>query len=280
MVDKGVGAEWQGSGLKPPTFDGVEEHWLEWSFVMRASPGGQTAQSQGLLDAAEQRGDPDISNATVLHRIGAEGVDANRKMYFALVMSVKGSAQMIIRGVENQNGALAWRSLVKRYEPATAVRAQSIMTSILNVKQFPQTLAEFEQAHSEWERDIRRYETASGDVFNAGVKKSVFLQKAPKNIRTVLQMQSERSYDELVTTTIQYLQASTVYDDGYQRVPPPPKPTVQRDPNAMKVDALTRAHHKGKCQGGKGDGGKGGKHGSGKGVDGGKGYDGGVKGEK
>ncbi|CAK0889405.1 unnamed protein product, partial [Prorocentrum cordatum] len=206
------GAERQGFGLKPPTFDGNEETWTEWSFVMRAYLGGQTTQTLKLLEAVEQRADPDISMAETLHRLGAEGVTATKKMFFALVMTVKGSAQMLLtRSVEDQNGALARRALIKRCEPATAMSAQNIMTAVLNVKNFPSDQAGSEQYHSDWGRDTRRCETASGEVFNAGVKRSIYLQKAPKNIITVRQMQSERSYDELVATTIQmlYLQAAT-----------------------------------------------------------------------
>eukprot|EP00959_Pyramimonas_sp_CCMP1952_P092633 1938480-Pyramimonas_sp.AAC.1 len=75
---------------------------------------------------------------------------------------------MLIRSVEDQNGALAWRALIKRYELATAMRAQSITAAALNVKPFPSDLSRFEQYLSDWERDIRRYETASEEVFNAG----------------------------------------------------------------------------------------------------------------
>ena len=130
---------------------------------------------------------------------------ASTRMFFSLVITVKGLAQMILRGQEPHNGAACWRALCRRYELATAVRAQSIMTHILQVHVFPSSLADFEEKHGEWEQDIRRYEMASGEVFNAGVKKSIFLQRAPKTIGTVLQMQSERSYDELVATVIKFL---------------------------------------------------------------------------
>ncbi len=63
----------------------------------------------------------------------------------------------------------------------------------MNVGPFPTAIAEFEEKHGEWERDIRRYETASGEVFNSGVKKSISLQNAPKNLRVLLQMQSTRT---------------------------------------------------------------------------------------
>eukprot|EP00959_Pyramimonas_sp_CCMP1952_P166891 3487982-Pyramimonas_sp.AAC.1 len=120
------------------------------------------------------------------------------------------------------------------------------MAAILDVKPFPSDLAGFEQRRADWGRDIRRCETAFGEVFKAGVTESICLQKAQKSIRTVLQMQSERSYDELVSTAIQYLQASTVYENGYQQKwPTPPSPSGDggkgwRPAGAVEVDALSR----------------------------------------
>eukprot|EP00959_Pyramimonas_sp_CCMP1952_P207299 4336263-Pyramimonas_sp.AAC.1 len=74
---------------------------------------------------------------------------------------------MLIRSVEDQNGALAWRALIKRYEPATAFRAQISMAAIRNVKNSPSDLAGPEQCHSDWGHDIGRCKTAPGGVFNA-----------------------------------------------------------------------------------------------------------------
>ena len=51
----------------------------------------------------------------------------------------------------------------------------------------------------------QRTAAASGEIFNEGVKKSVYLSKAPKSIRTVLQLQSQQSFESLLATTIQYL---------------------------------------------------------------------------
>ena len=228
--------------FRPPNFDGLEESWQEWSFVMRAFLGGQHERSQELLEAAEAS--MDIALTNVLLVLGEDCSLANKKMYFALVMTAKGSAQMILRSVERHNGAACWRALCRRFEPATAVRAQSIMQGILNVGPFPATITEFEEKHGEWERDIKRYEAASGEVFNLGVKKSVFLQNAPKSLRVLLQMQSTRAYEELVGTTVQYLQVSTVYDGGVHKAD-------KSGANAMEVDALTRGGKTNKS-GGKG----------------------------
>ena len=209
-------AEDEGCLMKPPTFTGLESEWQEWSFVMRAYLAGKLGQGQALLTAADNlAGDPDISLAA-LGRASREAAQDSRKMFFTLVMTAKGPAQMVMRGQEQHNGAACWRALCQRYEPATAVRAQSIMSAVLTVPQFPDSLSEFEDKHGEWERDIRRYETASGELFNEGVRKTIFLQKAPTAIRTMLHLQSDRSYAELVATVVQYLQASTPHSSGQQ----------------------------------------------------------------
>ncbi|CAK0801788.1 unnamed protein product, partial [Prorocentrum cordatum] len=201
-------------------------------------------------------GGPDICMAEALHRLGGEGVTANEKMFCSLVMTVKGGAQILTRSAVNQGGALAWRALAKRSEPATSVRAHGIMASVPNVKQFPGAVAEFE--------------AESGEVFNAGVKKSTFLQKAPRNMRAELQVQSERCYDELVSATIQHLQAAAVYEGGYQRSQTAPSGSGAgrcRGSAAMGMGALTRRRGCKGDQKGKGKG-RGGQWGKGKGYDG------------
>ena len=107
-----AGAKWQGGGLKPPLYDGLEEHWQEWSLVMRAFLGGQALHSQSLLSATERRDGPDVSMSEVELRIGADGVMGNKNVFFTLVMKVQGSAQMINRGVEAQSGAAACRKII------------------------------------------------------------------------------------------------------------------------------------------------------------------------
>ena len=254
------GREDEAATLKPAIFSGLEPDWTEWSFVMKAYACSKLEHGEALLQAAEAIGDErDIGLAAIQARNAAAAQEAKR-FFFMLVMTVKGPGQAILRSVEASNGVEAWRALVKRYEPATAMRAQSIMQAVLSVSPFPATLAEFEERHGDWLADIRRYEVATGERFNEGVKKTVFLQKAPRAIRTMLHMQSDRSYTELVATVIQYLRAATPYAQGHQQQRQEPQRWgPARDPDAMEVDALTRGAGKGGKGGkdGKGDKGKG-----------------------
>ena len=81
--------------LKAPTFNGLEEAWHEWSFIMRAYIAGRLPQGQELIAAAEGTAS-DISNATIAVA-GEQLLQENKKLFFTLVMTAKGPAQAILR---------------------------------------------------------------------------------------------------------------------------------------------------------------------------------------
>ena len=97
-------------------------------------------------------------------------------------MNVRGPALAVIRGITEMNGALAWRALITRCAPNTAPRGQSLMSEILNVKPFPSELMAYEIALDEWQENIRKWESISGDRFNVSMKKAIFLDKAPSTV--------------------------------------------------------------------------------------------------
>ena len=68
-----------------------------------------------VLDAAEAADTRELSNTRIQTLMGDEGLEANKKMYVALVMTTMGSAQMILRGQERHNGAVCWPALCKRF---------------------------------------------------------------------------------------------------------------------------------------------------------------------
>ena len=110
--------------MKAPTFDGQEASWQEWCFVMRAYLAGKLERGQELVSIAEGTA-ADISNAVIVAADPTLAKDYKR-MFFMLVMTAKGSSQMVLRSQEAHNGAACWRALCRRFEPATAMRAQSI----------------------------------------------------------------------------------------------------------------------------------------------------------
>ena len=64
------------------------------------------------------------------------------------------------------------------------------MSTILNVKAFPSDLTAYEIALDEWQENIRKWESISGDRLNVSVKNALFIDKAPSSVRVPLQRQT------------------------------------------------------------------------------------------
>ena len=165
---------------KPPIYSGNEDEWSEWSFVMKSYASLLSSHVPALLTGAENPAtSPDTSTAAIRATLAEDEVTAAKKLFHVLVMNVRGPALAVIRGITDMNGALEWRALTTRYAPNTAPRVQSLMIAILNAKTFPSELTAYEIALDEWQENIRKRESISGDRFDVSMKIALFLDKAP-----------------------------------------------------------------------------------------------------
>ena len=229
---------------KPPIYSGKEDEWNEWSFVMKSYVSLLSTHVPALLTGAENPvASPNMSIATIRATLTEDGVTAAKKLFHVLVMNVRGPALAVIRGITDMNGALAWRALITRYAPNTAPRVQSLMSAILNAKTFPSELTAYEIALDEWQENIRKWESISGDHFNVSMKTALFLDKAPTNVRVPLQMQNLATFEAMTAVTLQFLQHNAQYQAGVTVTP-----NNRRGPDDMEIDALTKKG-KGKSKG-------------------------------
>ena len=229
---------------KPPIYSGKEDEWNEWSFVMKSYVSLLSTHVPALLTGAENPvASPDMSIATIRATLTEDGVTAAKKLFHVLVMNVRGPALAVIRGITDMNGALAWRALITRYAPNTAPRVQSLMSAILNAKTFPSELTAYEIALDEWQENIRKWESISGDRFNVSMKKALFLDKAPSSVRVPLQMQNLATFEAMTAVTLQFLQHNAQYQAGVTVTP-----NNRKGPDDMEIDALTKKG-KGKSKG-------------------------------
>ena len=118
------------------------------------------------------------------------------------------------------------------------------MSAILNVKPFPSELTAYEIALDEWQENIRKWESISGDRFNVSMMKAIFLDKAPSTVRIPLQMQGLDTFEAMTAVTLQFLQHNAQYQAGVTV-----SPNNKKGPDDMEIDALTK---KGKSHKGKG----------------------------
>ena len=72
-----------------------------------------------MIEVAEARDEPEVNIANIEATLGEDGKTAAKRVYYTLVLALKGVALASVRPVEDGNGAKAWRALLKRYEPNT-----------------------------------------------------------------------------------------------------------------------------------------------------------------
>ena len=217
---------------RPPNYNGKEDEWDEWSFVMRGYVSLLSVHMPALLAGAEDTTSPDMSMARIRATLTEGGAAAAQKLFHVLVMNVRGPALAVIRGITDMNGALAWRALITRYAPKTAPRVQSLMSAILNVKPFPSELTAYEIALDEWQENIRKWESIWGDRFNVSMKKTIFLDKSPSTVRIPLQMQSLDTFEAMTAVALQFLQHNAQYQAGVTV-----SPNNRKGPDDMEIDA-------------------------------------------
>ena len=67
------------------------------------------------------------------------------------------------------------------------------------------------------------------------MKKALFLDKAPTNVRVPLQMQNLATFEAMTAVTLQFLQHNAQYQAGVTVTP-----SNRRGPDDMEIDALTK----------------------------------------
>ena len=115
---------------RPPSFNGRDDQWPDWSFVMRAYLATVGDELSTLLERVEGTTTP-VTVAELERNV--PGITSQlRQSYYQLAMTCTGPALGVIKAVEKNNGLEAWRRLHQRYEPDGGARLQNMMTRILN----------------------------------------------------------------------------------------------------------------------------------------------------
>ncbi|CAK0841849.1 unnamed protein product [Prorocentrum cordatum] len=262
LVDtKGIG--------KPSVFDGSEAKYREWAAKFESFVVGVFGeQFRAVLEWSVERHDS-IDRGLWQAAFGphSEGEidhidEMVAQLHTAIQQLVTGD---ITQNVDKGNGLECWRRLARRFDPSTGGRKRNLLKQVLSPGRCK--LEELAGALERWEEAVKRYESRRDDDGNRerlsdSVRMSALESLLPAELEEhVLLNQSRLNTYELLRREIaSYLEART----GARLRDAPVLTKAQRDPNAMDIGALVRAHQSGKT--GKDKGGKG-KTGTGKGKD-------------
>ena len=104
---------------KPPSFDGNDAEYQDFRFRFRIHMSLVGAVSQALMDKCDIKRNP-ISLAAV-RALGDAHLKCCMQMHYELAVKTEGSVRslVLVRSVEESNGAEAWRLIHSRYAPDT-----------------------------------------------------------------------------------------------------------------------------------------------------------------
>ena len=108
---------------KIPIFDGNEAHFAEWRFTFEATCG-----RLGLEEVLRQSVSSTHDEASI--NVFAQQPEVslkNKAVYYLLVASCRGRAQVLVRGVPKHAGLVAWRQMVRLYEPQVGSRLNAML---------------------------------------------------------------------------------------------------------------------------------------------------------
>ena len=105
---------------KIPIFDGSEANFAEWRFTFEATCG-----LLGLEEVLRQSVLSTHDETSLNFYAQQQDVSMkNKAVYCLLVASCRGRAPVLVRGVPKHAGLMAWRQMVRLYEPLIGSRAQ------------------------------------------------------------------------------------------------------------------------------------------------------------
>ena len=115
----------------------------------------------------------------------AQQPEASLKNKAVLVASCRGRAQVLVRGVPKHAGLVAWRQMVRVYEPQVGSRLNAMLVGVLSPVWRQGDSYQFEEDLTAWDTRITEYERDSGKMVDPEVK-AVITQHAPQSMRQVV----------------------------------------------------------------------------------------------
>ena len=235
---------------KPPEFDGTEQGWQGYKFVIESYIGALDIDMYDELRISE-------TSAAEINLVDLNPDQSARagKLFHMFVLTWKKTAQTQLRLVERANGYEAWRVLCLKMEVPMAGRHLSMLQEIINYNMKLTKDGDAIEKLAQFELAIDKYEMQSRQVIDRGLKVGKLLELVPEDMKTQLYM--------TVTDPSDYDRVKEIFTNvvlGKRNWKTKPGGTEHRTSTEMEIDELWK-------QIGNGKGGKGGK-GKGKDKDG------------
>ena len=224
--------------LKPPTNFAPENRseelnrWMDWRFQFETFVGAVDPQMLAHMKSAEKEENA-INDALPTVRPQSE------RLYSLLTGLMKQRPLRLVRGVANQNGLEAWRTLTRDLQPKTRQRSLALIQS-LNKIQFDMNKTVTEQL-PQFDLMVREYERSANATYPDDLKIASVIAALPSTLRLHIQMtlQDETTFEDLRQKIEMYEQVSQRWmSDGNLQMNVKPLMDQEDRGGPMEVDAI------------------------------------------
>ena len=241
---------------KPDRFKGQEDQFVNWSKKFANFVSGTFTKGRTVLTKAANTED-DLDETFQVDGVTDEEVaEISRELYTALIATTEDEALDIVSSCADpdtgeENGLLAWRRLHRRWDPATEVRAHTILEGVLNPSRVK--LHQVRAAIERREDLMRRYcnlrdDSGQRKTLDKDIRMVGLLKIVPNDVEKHCKMNRARlnTYDKLREEIVSYVENSETKVAAAA--------TGVGGPDAMDVDAWWKGKGREKADKGKGKG--------------------------
>ena len=215
--------------LQPTELGDRDEDFADWRYLFENSMRvlGITKLMQGSVT---------MNHEPVLEEMMPKERQQAAILHMILVATVKRShkATVIVQSVNDCNGFVAWRRLVRAYRPISDDRLTTMYLALLQPKW---TMNQFANQLQEWENAVHKYQRESGETIPDRAKVVAVVRNVPDELHDLIRKSPRSitsSYEVLKAVIVDYLDRGDTFDFRGNRQ----QTSRVCSPIDMEVDAL------------------------------------------
>ena len=136
--------------IKVEEFDGGSDRWDQWAFALKGGIRAQDAEAYRIMMKVEEMAE-DLNEDD----LEFEHDEISGEVYNILCQTCRGTAQSIIRSVDDCRGLTAWQRLHRAYNPRTVARTIQALGEVTRPVKVTD-IAYAEPAINRWEEGLKR----------------------------------------------------------------------------------------------------------------------------
>jgi hypothetical protein len=175
------------------SFNGQEGEWAEWSFgfgvTLSASHAGLGKLAKEVVKMPEEMAYPELAMHDFKFQDGADMhwdyEKMSKEFYEVLAVKCQGEALKVVRGIEDQDGFVAWHRLHARFNPKTMARSMMKMVRAITPGHV-KDIKDLEKEVASWEEAVRDLAKDYNEEISDKMRMAIFTAMCNTSLQDII----------------------------------------------------------------------------------------------